>query len=51
MYEKCGMRIKAAEEAVRLKDATAWEGLMEAAGSGTSERREIERLGIALFKK
>ena len=51
MYEKCGMRVKAAEEAVRLKDFTAWERLLEAAGRGSSEGREIERLGNATFKK
>ncbi|KAJ4304257.1 Vacuolar protein sorting-associated protein 16 [Collariella sp. IMI 366227] len=34
MYEKCGMRVKAAEEAVRLKDAEAWTRLLEAAGRG-----------------
>lgn len=51
MYEKCGMRIKAAEEAVRLKKADAWERLLESAGRGTSEGREIERLGQAVFRK
>ena len=51
MYEKCGMRVKAAEEAVKLKDAEAWTKLLEAAGRGTQEGREIERLGQAVFKK
>jgi hypothetical protein len=51
MYEKCGMRVKAAEEAVKLKDADAWQRLLEAAGRGTQEGREIERLGNAVFKK
>ncbi|KJZ74753.1 hypothetical protein HIM_05870 [Hirsutella minnesotensis 3608] len=51
MYEKCGMRLKAAEEAVRLKDAEAWQRLMDAAGRGSQEGREIERLGSAVFKK
>lgn len=51
MYEKCGMRTKAAEEAVRLKDGEAWARLLEAAGRGTQEGREIERLGSAVFKK
>lgn len=51
MYEKCGMRLKAAEEAVKLKDATAWERLLEAAGRTTHEGREIERLGSAVFRK
>ncbi|KND89060.1 putative vacuolar protein sorting-associated protein 16 [Tolypocladium ophioglossoides CBS 100239] len=51
MYEKCGMRVRAAEEAVRLKDAEAWQRLLEAAGRGSQEGREIERLGNAVFKK
>ncbi|KAK2592558.1 Vacuolar protein sorting-associated protein 16 [Conoideocrella luteorostrata] len=51
MYEKCGMKLKAAEEAVRLKNVEAWERLLEATGRGTPEGREIERLGNAAFKK
>ncbi|KAF4120359.1 vacuolar protein sorting-associated protein 16 [Geosmithia morbida] len=51
MYEKCGMRLRAAEEATRLKDAEAWQRLLEAAGRDTQEGREIERLGNAVFKK
>ncbi|KXX78949.1 putative vacuolar protein sorting-associated protein 16 [Madurella mycetomatis] len=51
MYEKSGMRVKAAEEAVKIKDAEAWSRLLEAAGRGTAEGREIERLGLAAFKK
>jgi hypothetical protein len=51
MYEKCGMRVKAAEEAVKIKDAEAWSRLLEAAGRGTSEGREIERLGLSVFKR
>lgn len=51
MYEKCGMRVKAAEEAVKTKDAEAWMRLLEAAGKNTTEGREIERLGSAVFKK
>ncbi|KAH6976013.1 Vps16, N-terminal region-domain-containing protein [Ilyonectria sp. MPI-CAGE-AT-0026] len=51
MYEKCGMRVKAAQEAVRLKDAESWERLLEAAGKGTQDGREIERLGQTVFKK
>lgn len=51
MYEKCGMRVKAAEEAVKIKDAEAWGRLLEAAGRGTAEGREIERLGLTVFKK
>ncbi len=51
MYEKCGMRVKAAQEAVRAKDAEAWNRLLEAAGRGTSEGREIEQLGHGVFKR
>ncbi|KAI0180242.1 vacuolar protein sorting-associated protein 16 [Hypoxylon sp. FL1284] len=51
MYEKCGMRVKAAEEAVKIRDADAWTRLLEAAGKGTTEGREIERLGAQIFKK
>lgn len=48
MYEKCGMRVKAAEEAVKLKDVAAFDKLLEAAGRDTTEGREIERLGASL---
>lgn len=48
MYEKCGMRVKAAEEAVKVKDAEAVDRLRNAAGMGTVEGREIERLGAGL---
>jgi hypothetical protein len=51
MYEKCGMPVRAAEEAVKSKDAEAWTRLLEAAGRTTVEGREIERLGAAVFKK
>lgn len=51
MYEKCGMRVKAAEEAVKQRDAEAWMRLLEAAGKTTTEGREIEKLGAAVFKK
>lgn len=51
MYEKCGMRVKAGEEAVRLKNQDAWEKLVEAAGRNSHEGREIERLGSAVFNK
>ena len=52
MYEKCGLRVRAAEEAVRLKDAEGFARVLEAAGgSGTAEAREIERLGAGVFKK
>jgi vacuolar protein sorting-associated protein 16 len=44
MYEKCGMRVKAAEEAIRLKDTASYDRLLEAAGRGTQEGRDIERL-------
>lgn len=48
MYEKCGMRVKAAEEAVRIKDGETVDRLRAAAGVGTVEGREIERLGAGL---
>ena len=51
MYEKCGMLVKAAEEAVKARDAQAWTRLLEAAGRGTQEGREIERLGKTVFKE
>ncbi|KAF2969240.1 hypothetical protein GQX73_g4358 [Xylaria multiplex] len=50
MYEKCGMRVKAAEEAVKAKNADAWMRLLEAAGKNSPEGREIERLGMQVFK-
>lgn len=42
------MRVKAAEEAVRARDVQALERLKEAAGVGTVEGREIERVGAGL---
>lgn len=42
------MRIKAAEEAVKIKDVEAVDRLRIAAGVGTVEGREIERLGGGL---
>lgn len=51
MYEKCGMRVRAAEEAVKMRDADAWARLLEAAGRNTAEGKEIERIGLAVFKK
>lgn len=51
MYEKCGLRVKAAEEAVKNRDAEAWNRLLEAAGKGTPEGVQIEQLGNAVFKK
>lgn len=48
MYEKCGMRVKAAEEAVKIKDIEALERLRSAAGVGSVEAREIERIGSAI---
>ena len=50
MFEKCGMRVRAAEEAVRLKDRDAWARLLEAAGRNTPEGREIEIAGQTVFK-
>ena len=45
------MRVKAAQEAVRLKDSESWERILEEAGRTTQEGREIERLGQSAFKK
>jgi len=45
------MRVKAAEEAVKIKDVESWNRLLDAAGRGTSEGREIERIGLAVFKR
>lgn len=50
MYEKCGMRVKAAEEAVKIKDVETLDRLRNAAGIGTIEGREIETLGAG-FKR
>lgn len=51
MYEKCGMRVKAAEEAVKLRDQESWEALLEAAGRNSQEGQEIEKLGQHVFKR
>lgn len=51
MYEKCGMRVRAAQEAVKIKDAESWLRLLEAAGRNTTEGREIEAAGVAVFGK
>ncbi|RKF53189.1 putative vacuolar protein sorting-associated protein 16-like protein [Golovinomyces cichoracearum] len=51
MYEKCGMRIKAAEEAVKAKDLESLQRLKDAAGIGSVEAREIERLETGLKRK
>ena len=50
MYEKCGRRVKAAEEAVRLKNREAFTRVLEGAGRTTQEGREIERIGAAAFR-
>jgi len=50
MYEKCGLKVKAAEEAVKLKNREAFNKILEAAGRNTHEGREIERIGAAVFK-
>lgn len=42
------MRIKAAEEAAKIKDVEAIDRLKQAAGIGTVEGREIERIGAGL---
>ncbi|KAI1004429.1 putative vacuolar protein sorting-associated protein 16 [Podosphaera aphanis] len=50
MYEKCGLRLKAAEEAVKIKDLEALQRLKLAAGPATVEGKEIERLCLSLKK-
>ena len=44
------MRVKAAEEAVKIKDVKAVDRLRQAAGIGTIEEREIKRL-VATLKR
>jgi hypothetical protein len=51
MYEKCNLRVKAAEEAVRLRDRDEWERLLAAVGENSPDGIEIERLGRAVFSK
>ena len=48
MYEKCGMRIRAAEEAAKIKDIETVDRLRQAAGVGSVEAREIERIGAVM---
>jgi len=50
MYEKCGMRVKAAEEAVKIRDVESLERLRMAAGVGTVEEREIQKLAQDMKK-
>lgn len=50
MYEKCGMRVKAAEEAVKIRDLESLERLRNAAGVGTVEEREIQKLAQDMKK-
>lgn len=50
MYEKCGMRVKAAEEAVRIRDLESLERLRMAAGVGSVEEREIKKMALDLKK-
>lgn len=50
MYEKCGMRVKAAEEAVKIRDLESLERLRMAAGVGTVEEREIKKLAQDMKK-
>lgn len=52
MYEKCGLWVKAAEEAVKMKDQDAWSRVLEAAeGRMSAEGREVERVGKQAFGK
>lgn len=45
------MLAKAAEKAIKLKDADTFTRLLEAAGRDTAEGREIGRIGALAFKK
>lgn len=47
LWEKCGMRVKAAEECVRIKDAPEWERVLERCVQGSAEWKDVERVGIA----
>jgi len=42
------MRVKAAEEAVKIKDVETVDRLRQAAGMGSAEAREIERIAAGL---
>lgn len=48
MWERCGMRVRAAEEAVKRNDRAAWDRLRTETEVGSEERSEIERLGANL---
>lgn len=50
MYEKCGLRLKAVEEAIRIKDTESLQRLKDAAGIDSIEAREIVRLEAGLKK-
>jgi len=50
MWEACGLRVRAAEEAVRNGDRAGWERLRDETAGNTQERREIERVGVGLKK-
>ncbi|POS86939.1 vacuolar protein-like protein sorting vps16 [Erysiphe pulchra] len=50
MYEKCGMRLKAVEEAIKIKDVESLQRLKNAAGIDSIEAREIDRLEAGLKK-
>lgn len=46
LWEKCGMKSKAAEECVRIKDAGEWERVLSGCTQGSVEFREVERIGV-----
>ncbi|KAF7874793.1 hypothetical protein EAF04_001967 [Stromatinia cepivora] len=46
LWERCGMKVRAAEECVRIKDVGEWERLLEACALGSAEFRDVERTGV-----
>ncbi|ESZ95296.1 vacuolar protein sorting [Sclerotinia borealis F-4128] len=46
LWEKCGMKGRAAEECVKIKDVAEWERLLEGCVGGSVEYKEVERIGI-----
>ena len=45
LWEKCGMRVKAAEECVKIKDVGEWERVLAGCTAGSVEYKEVERIG------
>lgn len=47
LWEGAGMKIKAAEECVRIRDGEEWERVLKGCVVGSTEVKEVERIGIA----